>query len=132
MLFHVPIRLVFNLYFHPVETTSSINRAVFRVGGLWGLSPPLDQWNLLISGGFQAPTGPPWKEKKLSSPLDNFLNTPLSVNYLFEELLTLCYPRLWGVITFLILVPNWSGKGNIHLQTQIHAYNSSLCFKNKT
>ena len=37
-------------------------------GGLLGLSlPPLDQWILWISGGFQAPTGaePPWKENKI-------------------------------------------------------------------
>jgi len=36
---------------------------------------------LLISGGFHAPTGAephPWKEKKLSPPLDKFLNTPLA------------------------------------------------------
>ena len=26
-------------------------------GGAMGAKPPLDQWNLLISGGFQAPTG---------------------------------------------------------------------------
>jgi len=41
-----------------------------------GAKPPLDQCNLLISGGFQAPAGaeprPPWKEKKLSTPLDKY------------------------------------------------------------
>ena len=38
------------------------------------------QWNLLISGGFQAPTGaelPTGKRKKCKPPLDKFLNTPL-------------------------------------------------------
>ena len=44
-------------------------RGVFR-GWPWGLSPTLDLWNLLILGGFQAPTGaevpPPWK--KTSKP----------------------------------------------------------------
>ena len=35
-----------------------------------GAKPSLDQWNLLISGGFQAPTGaePPWKDKKVQAP----------------------------------------------------------------
>ena len=43
---------------------SDLPRGVFRVGGgLWGLSPPLDQWNLLISGGFQPPLE---REKNLS------------------------------------------------------------------
>ena len=50
-------------------------------GGAMGTKPPLDQWNLLISGGFQAPTwaepSPPWKEQNVSPPLDNFLNTPM-------------------------------------------------------
>ena len=36
------------------------------------IQPPLDQCNLLISGGFQAPAGaeprPPWKEKKIKPP----------------------------------------------------------------
>jgi len=51
-------------------------------GGLLGLSPPpLDQLNLLISMGFQAPTGaePPLERKKSKPPLDKFLNTPLSL-----------------------------------------------------
>ena len=37
-------------------------------GGALEAMPPVDQWNLLISGGFQAQTGaepPPWKEKKI-------------------------------------------------------------------
>ena len=54
------------------------NRGVFRGGA----KPPPDQWNLLISGGFQAPTGaePPLeREKKFKPPLDKFLNTPLNI-----------------------------------------------------
>ena len=41
-----------------------------------------DQWNLLISGGFQASTGaepPPPGKRRNFSPLDNLLNTPLNV-----------------------------------------------------
>ena len=38
-------------------------------------TPPLDQWNLLISGGFQAPTGaeptPLEREKKFKPPWKN-------------------------------------------------------------
>ena len=55
-----------------------LTRGVFR-GGL-----PLNQWNLLISGGFQAPTvaEPPLeREKNLSPPLDKFLNTPLYLTF---------------------------------------------------
>ena len=52
------------------------SRVVFRGGGLWGLSSPLDQWNLLILGGFQAPL--PGKRKKCKPPpLYKFLNTSL-------------------------------------------------------
>ena len=44
-------------------------------GAAIGAKPPLNQWNLLISGGFQAPTGaelpPPWKEKNLSPSWTN-------------------------------------------------------------
>ena len=42
-------------------------------GAIWGVTPPLDQLNLLISVGFQAPTGakPPLKEKNLSRPWTN-------------------------------------------------------------
>ena len=134
MLFHVPFRLyVFNLYFHQVETTSSVNRGVFR-GRAMGAKPPQDSEIYWFQGIFrpQHVLSPPPRKEKNKFPLNNFLNTPLSVNYLFEELLTLCYPRLWGVKTFSILVTNWSGIDNIYLQTQIHIYNSSLCFKNKT
>ena len=48
-------------------------RGVFRGGAIGAKPPPLDQWNLLISGGFHAPTGAepsPLKEKNLSPPLD--------------------------------------------------------------
>ena len=41
-----------------------------------GLSSPLDQWNLLISGGFQAPTGakhPPGKRKKFKLPFPEYV-----------------------------------------------------------
>ena len=45
---------------------------------LWGVTtgakPPLDQWNLLNSGGFQAPTGDepsPGKKKKCKPPWTN-------------------------------------------------------------
>ena len=37
-------------------------------GGQWRLSPPPDQWNLWISGGFQAQTGfapPPLRKEKI-------------------------------------------------------------------
>ena len=46
-------------------------RGVFRGGTMGAKPPPLAQWNLLISGGFSAPTcaEPP--------PLENFLNPPL-------------------------------------------------------
>ena len=40
-------------------------------GGAMGAKHPLDQWNLWISGGFQAPTcaePPPGKKKNLSPP----------------------------------------------------------------
>ena len=39
-------------------------------GGYGDKPPPLDQWNLFISGGFQATTG-------AEPPLNKFLNTPL-------------------------------------------------------
>jgi len=44
-----------------------------------GAKPPLDLSNLLISGGFQAPTGAesPLQRKKCKIPLHKFLNTPL-------------------------------------------------------
>ena len=52
------------------------------LGGDWELNPPLDQRKLLISGGFQAPTGaePPGNKKKLSPPLDKLLNTPQNIH----------------------------------------------------
>ena len=39
-------------------------------GGAMVAKPPLDQWNLLISGSFQAPTGaaPPGKKKMWDPP----------------------------------------------------------------
>ena len=40
-------------------------------GGAMGAQPPLDQWNLWITGVFQAPTcaePPPVKKKSLSPP----------------------------------------------------------------
>ena len=39
-------------------------------GGVIGAKPPLNQWNLLISGGFHAPTGaePPLERKKFKPP----------------------------------------------------------------
>ena len=44
-----------------------VNRGVFRGGAE---APPLDQWNLLFSGGFSGPNGcwapPPEKKKNLS------------------------------------------------------------------
>ena len=51
-------------------------------GGYWGSAPPQDQWKLLISGGFYAPTGAesPLKKPK-SLPRDKFLNTPLVDTY---------------------------------------------------
>ena len=49
-------------------------------GGAMGAKPPPGPVKLLISGGFQAPTGaePPLLKKKqnLSPPPDKFLNTP--------------------------------------------------------
>ena len=53
------------------------------MGGLWGLSPPpFDQRNLLISEGFQTPTGaepPPGEITKFKPPpLEKILNTPLN------------------------------------------------------
>ena len=48
-----------------------INPEAYSGRGAMGAKPPLDQLNLLISGGFHAPTDaePPWKEKSVS-PLD--------------------------------------------------------------
>ena len=58
-------------------------RRVFR-GGAMEAKLPLDQWNLLISGGFQAPTGaepppPLYRKKPKFKPLllDKFLTTSL-------------------------------------------------------
>ena len=58
-------------------------------GRLLGLSPPEPVWNLLISGGFHAPMDaePPWKEKKWSPSLDQYLNTPLEGRIHFSELI---------------------------------------------
>ena len=56
------------------------NSGAYSGGGVMEAKPPQDQWNLLISGGFQPPTGaepPPGKIKKFKPPLDKFLNTPL-------------------------------------------------------
>ena len=69
---------IFGQYWDKTKIPDLIQaRGVFRGGA----KPPLDQGNLLISGGFQAPTGaepPPLeREKNLSPTLDKFLNTPL-------------------------------------------------------
>ena len=60
----LPIRMINN----PHSVRYTFPRGVFR--GVMGSKPPLDQWNLLISAGFQAPTGaePPGKIKKNLSP----------------------------------------------------------------
>ena len=68
-------------------------------GGIWGLSPPGPVKSIDFRG-FQAP----WKEKKIKSPLDKFLNTPMqSIIGLFRgRLLGLSPPvpvksiDLWG------------------------------------
>ena len=69
--------------YHDIDKLNSVNSCLHKPkpiipgltnqrriqGGLWGISP-LDQWNLLISLGFQAHIGAelPWNEKKLSPP----------------------------------------------------------------
>ena len=42
-------------------------------GGAMEAKPPLDQWNLLISGGFHAPAGaePPPGKKKIKNKFQN-------------------------------------------------------------
>ena len=57
-----------------------IHRDVLR-GGVWGLSPSPGPIKSIDFRGFQNPTGaePPWIEKKISPPLDKFLNTPLLI-----------------------------------------------------
>ena len=58
-------------------------RGVFRGGGLWGLSPQLDQGNLWFSEGFwaQQVLSPTLDRQKINLlPLDKLLNTS-QVNY---------------------------------------------------
>ena len=67
---------------YPGTAFNELETETYSVGAMGTKPPPLDQWNLLISVGFQAPMDadcwapPPWKEKIVSPPpLDKFLNT---------------------------------------------------------
>ena len=79
-------------------------------GRLWGLSPPLDEWNLLISGGFQTPTGaeaPHWKDKKCKPPLDKFLNTPLKERNILPDRQN-TFRTVVSEVSFLISFVKWT------------------------
>ena len=83
------INFLRNLFIPPIQLILTKIVKIFDLKNIYYLAcqsltlppnPPLDQWNLMISGGFQAPTGaepPPWKNKKCKPTLDKFLNTPL-------------------------------------------------------
>ena len=72
-------------------------------GGLWGLSPPgpvksVDFWGVLDPKGCWAPI---WKDKKISPPLDKFLNMPL-VMYIVK-ITEICLSLIW-IILFILLI----------------------------
>ena len=83
-----------------------------------GAKPPLDPWNLLISGGFQAQRGadtPFWKENKIKPPpLGQIPEYAPETNIIIEEPIDaiLSVPPVLTLL-FAESISAWSNQGSV-------------------